>query len=518
MKRRSFLKTSSTASLPLMLNGMGVQAVMNSSIFNFINGDSDRVLVLIQLNGGNDGLAMLAPMDQYDNLANVRSNIIIPENEYLKIDHDLAFHPAMTGIKEVYDQGKMNILQSVGYPNQNRSHFRSTDIWTTASAADEFLTTGWLGRYFQDQYPDYPDAYPNADCPDPFALTIGSVVSETCQGVTGNFSLAINDPGNLSPLTEGVEATLPNNCYGNELKFLIQSVKQINAYSDSITDAADKGNNLSTKYGDDNALAQKLKTVAQLISGGLQTKIYIVNIGGFDTHATQVFNGSPTTGRHADLLLQLSDAVCAFQEDLEMLGIEKRVVGMTFSEFGRRIRSNDSFGTDHGTAAPLLVFGSCVNPDVIGDNPEIDQQVSIQDGIPMQIDFRSIYGSILVDWFDVPEDKVRELLYEEFQHLPILKDCSISTNNNEILKDDFNVVLKPNPFSHFVRLSFNSGNERVTVKIFDGLGQVVRNVSSKKYSEGYHELLIETHDLPSGNYFVRVQTQFQQRTVKMVKQ
>ena len=150
--------------------------------------ESDRVLVLIQMNGGNDGLNTFLPMNQYDKLANVRRNIIIPENQLIK-DQQYGFHPSLAPIKSIYDKGKMGILQSVGYPNQNRSHFRSTDIWTTASAAEEVITTGWLGRYFADGHPEFPDNYPSETYPDPFAITMGNVVSETCQGTAANFSL-----------------------------------------------------------------------------------------------------------------------------------------------------------------------------------------------------------------------------------------------------------------------------------------------------------------------------------------
>jgi uncharacterized protein (DUF1501 family) len=187
MKRRSFLKTSSVVSLPLLLNGMPISAYSRSRLFNFLNTETDKVLVLIQLNGGNDGLNTILPLDQYDNLANVRSNIIIPEGSALPIDDVTAFHPNMTGLRDLYLDGKMEIVQSVGYPNQNRSHFRSTDIWTSGSPADEAWNTGWLGRWMDGDHPTFPDAYPNPDFPDPLALTVGSLVSTTCQGSAANF-------------------------------------------------------------------------------------------------------------------------------------------------------------------------------------------------------------------------------------------------------------------------------------------------------------------------------------------
>ena len=164
MKRRKFLATTSTAvSVPLLLRGMPVQAVEQSSIFNFINTETDRVLVLINLNGGNDGLNMLLPLDQYDKLANNRPNVLYAANEALPITDNAAFHPELEGTQRLFDDGRLSIIQSVAYPNQNRSHFRSTDIWTSGSPADEFWTTGWLGRFLELSHASFPEGYPNTD-------------------------------------------------------------------------------------------------------------------------------------------------------------------------------------------------------------------------------------------------------------------------------------------------------------------------------------------------------------------
>ena len=517
MKRRKFLQTTSLATIPVLVNGMGLTAVTRSRLFNFLNGDSDRVLVLIQLNGGNDGLNMVVPIDQYDNLAAVRSNVLMPQNSLLKLSDTVGLHSAMPGLRDLFDDGKLSIVQSAGYPNQNRSHFRSTDIWQTASASDEVLTTGWFGRYLESQYPDYPEGYPNTDCPDPFALTIGSNTSETCQGTVANFSLAVNDPFNLSPIPESLEGSLPNNCYGDEMRFLIDAIKKTNAYSDVITAAAEKGANLSTKYDDTNNLARQLRTIALLISGGLRTKIYVANIGGFDTHAAQVTQDDPTMGTHALLLEFLSSAIEAFQDDLQLLGLEKRVMGMTFSEFGRRIRSNDSYGTDHGTAAPLMLFGSCVNPGILGDNPEISRDVDIQEGVPMQYDFRSVYGTVLMDWFDVPENEVRDLFYDDFQRLPILDPCENPTSQNDWDKQAIEATLFPNPVSEQSTLRFESNGQRVSVALFDAIGNHLSTITDRTLGSGLHEIPIPVSGYTPGVYFIRLQQGDRQKTIRMVK-
>ena len=514
MKRRQFIKRSTVASVPLVLGGTSVSA-LNNPFFNLLRNGDDKVLVIIQLNGGNDGLNMLTPKDQYDNLMNVRSNVMVPESSLLDINDTLGFHPVMTGLKEVYDDGKLNIIQSAGYPNQNRSHFRSTDIWTSASPADEFWTTGWLGRYFDTIHPGYPANYPNSDCPDPLAITIGSSVSTTCEGIGGNFSTALVDPENLSALSVPISGDLPDTCYGDQIQFLADSIIQTNAYNDTIQAANDNGNNLSTKYDANNELSQKLKIVAKLIAGGLQTKVYVVSLGGFDTHANQVVDSSPDQGEHATLLAELSDAICAFQDDLKKLALEERVVGMTFSEFGRRIRSNNSLGTDHGTAAPMMLFGSCINPIILGDNPEISTTVDVQEGVPMQYDFRSVYGSILMDWFDVEEQTVKDLLYNDFTHLPILSSCevtSIDDLNNEL---DLNVF--PNPFNANANIEFTTKGGWTKISVFDVIGNEIKVLTERKFTEGKNSILLEGHGLPAGSYYVRMQTEDGQKTKRVVK-
>ena len=410
MKRRSFIKVGSILSTPLVMGGVSVAPIVQNTLSRLMNQDSDRVLVLIQLNGGNDGLNTIIPLDQYEGLTAVRPQVLIPENNTINITDKVGFHPSMAAMKEIYDAGHMSIIQGVGYPNQNRSHFRSTDIWHTGSDADKFLNTGWLGRYLDNSNANYPADFPNEECPDPFALTIGSSVSETCQGMAGNFSLALIDPENLSQLNTPINNDLTEGCYSSKLDFLTKTIEQTNAYGSVIQKANDLGSNASTLYNEGDTLAQKLKLIAKLIKGGLRTKIYVVSLGGFDTHADQVVDGETTNGVHAELLKSLSEGIYAFQEDLKALGLLERVAGMTYSEFGRRIRSNFSNGTDHGTAAPLILFGSCVLPTIHGDNPEITEDVDAQEGLPMQYDFRSVYGSVLADWFEVDENIINEVL------------------------------------------------------------------------------------------------------------
>ena len=503
MKRRSFLRKASLLPLPLLLNNFKLSAITQPFLASTMT-DDDRVLVLLQLNGGNDGLNTLIPLDQYANLAAVRGNLVIPESQILTVEDTAGFHPAMTGIRSMYDEGKVAVIQGVGYTNQNRSHFRSTDIWNTGSEADTVLTTGWLGRHLDERFPGYPADYPTADEPSPFAIVMGTAVSETCQGTGGNFSIAIADVDNVGQLPNFGGTPDLSTPYGRELDWLRTTIEQSNQYASGIQEAVAAGTN-TADYPEENEVAAKLRNVARLISGGLRTKIYIVELGGFDTHANQVTEADASVGEHANLLKTLSDAVAAFQADLAGLGIEDRVLGMTYSEFGRRIRSNASQGTDHGDAAPLFLFGGCVSGGITGDNAEIDPAVGINEGVPMQYDFRNVYGSVLMDWFGVPQEAVGELLTDDFAYVPVLSACNpTSAADERSLLRSVDLRVMPNPFREAFEVTFTTGNERVVVSLFDGLGRRVKVVTDRGFAAGEHRLSVSVADLPAGAYFVHL--------------
>lgn len=503
MQRRSFLRRASLVSLPVMLGKFKLSALSQPFLAGEMNTD-DRVLVLLQLSGGNDGLNTIIPLDQYAGLAAVRSNIMIPENDVLTLRDDLGIHPSMSGVKELYDEGKVAIIQGVGYPNQNRSHFRSTDIWNTGSASDELLIKGWLGRHLDDRYPNFPADYPSVEEPSPFAIVMGNSVSPTCQGQAANFSMAIADVDNVGQLPTFAGSASADTPYGKELSWLRTTISQSNQYAGGVNEAVDAGNTVAN-YPEGNIIAEKLRSVARLISGGLQTKIYIVELGGFDTHAGQASANDTTTGVHAQLLETLSDAIAAFQRDLAALGLEERVLGMTYSEFGRRIHSNASDGTDHGDAAPLLLFGSCVSGGITGDNVEVNDQVDTTEGVPMQYDFRNVYGSVLMDWFGVAREAVGELLLDDFSYVPVLSACATTTSINDRPElYGIDLAVAPNPFQDAFDVTFTSGNERVVISLFDGLGRQVRTVSDRRLAAGEHRLTISAVDLPRGTYFVHL--------------
>ncbi len=520
MNRRTFIKnTGAAVTLPVILNGLNVSVFAKPLLFSFANDAADRVLVLIQLNGGNDGLNTIIPLDQYHNLYNARPEIIIPENKVIPITDTLGLHPIMTSMKALYEDGHLGIVQSVGYPNQNRSHFRSMEIWSTASPANQFWNTGWLGRYLDEQFPGYPNGYPNDRYPAPFAISMGFSVSATCQGAAANISLSLNDPFTLRHIAENTSTEDVGTRYGEELAFIRSTVGQTNNYADSILAAANHGIN-HVAYPD-TELAQQLKNVALLIAGGLQTKIYVVSLGGFDTHANQANSSDPMQGKHAELLRTLSDAISAFQQDIKQAGLEHRVIGMTFSEFGRQIRANQSNGTDHGTAAPLLLFGACVQPHIWGENPEIPAEVEEQEGVPMQYDFRDVYGSVLMDWFGLPEENARNLLYPDFRYLPIIRNCNAPAEQAFGLKTADESPLEtysfPNPFTDATTIYFTSEEEQVRLSLFDSRGNEIKQLINQRLSAGEHQINFDGRHLPPGNYYYHLVIGKKLKTKRVVK-
>ncbi|HXX62940.1 MAG TPA: hypothetical protein VEO56_04005, partial [Bacteroidota bacterium] len=293
MDRREFLRRAVPATtVPFLINGFRLQAYGRSPLMDALTSAalaSDRILVLVQLNGGNDGLNMVIPLDRYAELTSARSNILLPASKVLALSASTGLHPAMTALRDLYNNAQLLIVQGVSYPDPNFSHFRATDIWLTASDASVVLDSGWLGRYLDAEYPGYPGSYPNTQMPDPLALQIGSVVTPALQGPTVSMGIAVTNPNTTYFLPGGAD-TPPNTPAGHELTYIREVAQQTQSYSTSIKTAAGKGKNLSTLYpaSGQNPLADQLKIVAQLISGGLASRIYVVNLGGFDTHANQV--------------------------------------------------------------------------------------------------------------------------------------------------------------------------------------------------------------------------------------
>jgi uncharacterized protein (DUF1501 family) len=512
MERRKFIRNSFALLAPTMIGGNPIHILQDHPMLDsalLATSGNNNVLVIIQLSGGNDGLNTVIPISEYSNYYNARTNIAIPEKKILKLEANDAtgIHPAMTGMQKLFAEGKLNIVQSVGYPQPSFSHFRATDIWMSGSDSNQYLNTGWAGRLLNYENPGYPDNYPSAEKPDPLAIQIGSLTTLTCQGPAVNMALSVSDPSSFYNLIDGTNASVANTNAGYELSFLRGIAKQTNLYTARIKAASDSVKQQVTYPN--NSLASQLKIVARLIKGGLNTKVYMVNYGGFDTHSGQVVASDTTTGAHANLLKVLSDSITAFQSDMAGLEIEDRVIGMTYSEFGRRIVSNGSGGTDHGSAAPLFLFGKNVRGGVFGNNPTIPATANVNDNVPYQYDFRTIYNTILQNWFCVNATGQTEILTKQYPTLPLINAsvCGINDKNSTFAKEAL-VYNYPNPFTSFTKIEFKTKGGHTLLQLLDGSGTILKVLVEATYNyPGMNSYNLYGTGMAPGVYYIRLQNE-----------
>ncbi len=485
MKRRDFIKMTAAASAGIAVSGTPINALGKESVFgDWLNGraTNGNIMVFVRMAGGNDGLNTLIPLDKYSELASARPNLMINANDVLSMTGQLnaGLHPAMTGMQGLYNSGKLNVLQGVSYANNSYSHFRATDIYMAGADASVNSQTGWLGRTLESQLPGAPQAYPTSSFTDPLAIEIGSSASLFLAGSNGVNGMSISNINNFYNIINNTVDPAPNTKAGNELTFLRYINQQTNSYNQVIQQAANMGSNLTTYPA--TSLGNQLKIVANLISGGLQTPFYIVNQGGYDTHFVQVETDTKI-GRHADLLRDLSDSITAFQTDLQMLGKDDNVAGMTISEFGRRIIENASIGTDHGMAGPSFVFGKHVNPTILGTSPNIPMNATASDQVPMQHDFKDIYASVLDDWMGMTQSDTQAVLNSNVAVQPIFcPNTSLVTLNNPC----FNASLPVQNYTYFTAIP-NGCSNRLTwgTREEDGVKQfeVERSENGERYEK-----------------------------------
>lgn len=522
MKRRNFLKyTSAGVVVPSIVGGLGAKALGLSPLTSALNNSpaNDKVIVLVYLNGGNDGLNTVVPLDQLSKLNNARPHVILPESKLLNLEGTtVGLHPSMSGLKNLYDEDRLQIVQGVGYPNQDFSHFRSTDIWMSGSDANQVINSGVPGRYLGYEFPNYPVEYPNSDMPDPLAIEIGWNSSLLFQGPTASMGMVINSTDDFYGLVGGeVEAAADTNA-GERIEYIRLIAQQSQVYGEVIKDAAAK----VTSQGNypETDLAQQLKIVARLIAGGLKTKLYMVQLGGFDTHETQVMAGDNTQGSHAELLATLSDGISAFMKDCDGLGVSDRVMGMTFSEFGRRIISNASNGTDHGAAAPQFLFGNHVNSTVLGENPIIPENAMYDDNLEMQHDFRQLYASLFQQWLCVDASDTNDFMLDNFSTIQVTSTSVCSpTNTHDInqLAGKSILHLAPNPVVDFTRIEFVSTGAPVAITLFNVQGKQVAELMKGSFPEGKHYFDWNASTLPTGNYFIRIVGKNVSQSRKLIK-
>ncbi len=409
--RRAFLRNMGLAGgMGMLLGKVPVFASERWSINAALNqSPTDRVLVLIRLKGGNDGLNTIVPLYDYGTYSNVRPTLRIPQNELVNLTDEIAIPNFMQDMYPLWDEGKMKVVHSVGYPDQNLSHFRSSDIWASASDADVVENSGWLGRYFSGLYPDFLANPPET----PPAVQIGSLGNLTFID-PNNISMAmtVSDPDQLYEIAQTGQLydvdNLPDCHYGEQVGYLRAVANTTFIYAGVIKQAYDAGNN-AIDYGE-GELARQMALVARLIKGNLGAKVYMVELDGFDTHANQ-----PT--EHPALMEEVARSVKNFFDDLEEGGWDDKVLCMSTSEFGRRVEENSSQGTDHGSAAPMFLFGPGLNGS--GESGSLPDLQDLDDvgNLKFGTDFRSIYATMLEYWLCIDAEVVDDALGNVFDRV-----------------------------------------------------------------------------------------------------
>lgn len=534
MKRRDFIKASAAgaiaAGVPFSFGGVGGVAYGRSPLLEALlpQASTDRVLVLINLEGGNDGLNTIIP---YENSLYIQNRpktgfISSTQRELLKNSYQLkpgfALNPVMDSpqsqskLMKLWRDGKLAVVNNVGYAQPNRSHFRSTDIWNTASDSNVVLTTGWVGRYLESQFPNYPQGVQSGD--DPIAIQIGAALNPVFQGSKAGMGLAVQDPSKYNAATSFADDPTPDSAGGHELAYVRSILLQSDMYGDRFQTLFPTTPKNKVTYPQNNRLAEQLKRVAWCIAAGMKTKVYFVSQGGYDTHVSQ--NSSDPTAGHGLLLTQLADAISAFQADLEASGVADRVIGMTYSEFGRRVNDNDSNGTDHGTCAPQLLFGTEINGAIYGEDPDLSD-LDTNGDLKWRVDYRQLYSAVLADWFGTGEPLRKAILNDQtvgdrfrwdvalngtqtVQSVIRTPASSVKSARASSIKLEQNF---PNPFTPATEIRFSLAQSAlVTLEVFDGRGSKVRTLVSKKLGRGEHTATFEAANLPAGTYYYRLES------------
>ena len=436
--RREFLRTTVLGSalswtVPAFLADtfMALHGEAADSATQIVTGKDATILVVLQMAGGNDGLNTVVPYSN-DYYHSARPRIGLAADKVLKLNGEIGFHGAMAGFKNLYDSGNLAVVQGVGYPNPNRSHFRSTEIWQTASDSDQIEKYGWLGRYFDN-------ACAGAD--PTVGVVVGRQLPESFFAKSPK-GICFDNPQNyrfMSPerplpgqpdMTEAAYQKLnetemagPDDNSGASIGSLaagmpMQGGKAVDFIERTALDAqisSDEVRGIAARIQNqanypNSAFANSLKLIAKLIGGGLPTRVYYVSQGGYDTHTNQI-------ATQQRLLTDLGDSLKAFVDDMKAQGNLQRVLVMTFSEFGRRVTENANGGTDHGAAAPMFIVGNKVKAGLLGRYPSLAPQDLFQGDIRYNVDFRQVYAGVLEDWL---KTKSAPILGKQFEPLHVV--------------------------------------------------------------------------------------------------
>ena len=501
--RRSFIQALGLAGAgSMMLAGTNVSATAPSPLSVALSGsENDNILVIIRLKGGNDGLNTVVPLYDYGTYSNLRPTIRHQENELLSLSPDFAIPNYMSALESVWGEGNMKIIHGVGYPDQNLSHFRSSDIWATADAIN-VEPTGWWGRYFEDLYPDYLINPPEA----PPAVQIGSIGNLIFEGSGSNYAFSVANPDQLANIaqTGGLHdvVNLPECVYGDQLLFLRAQTNTTFTYAEVINDAYTSSSNEASYI--QGTLSDQLAIIARMIKGGLGTKVYMVSLNGFDTHADQV-------NKQRTLHEDLANSIKHFYEDLASTGYDDKVLGMTISEFGRRPYENGSNGTDHGAASPTFLFGAGLNGNgFVGNHPEINASAwDNNNNLVPSTDFRDVYATVLTDWFCLDPSIVNTiLLNDNYQTLNLGFNCQGLNTQNFANVSHFSHVATYRDNRTFIEINMQN-SAHVEVKLINILGQEMVTLCNEILTPGNHIIDVKARAntrLAYGQYIYRINT------------
>jgi len=483
MKRRTFIKST----LPLAFSPLFIESLVARNIGKMLGLNlsptdfQDRKLIILNMFGGNDALNCVVPLDQYSLYESHRPTIKIARSALVDLDntlpsdHQIGLHPSLSEFKTLYDEGKMNLIQSVGYPTPNFSHFRSDTLIFGAkdgSYSDD-VTLGWMANYLASVFPSFADR-PTTQLPDPLGLQIGLtyVHNGFLHEEYNHLGININ---NLAK-TDFYPVLSPA---GSDYNLLLEYLKQVEEdsqlYKQNIIDSFDAGTNMNgtTEYPDSD-LGNQLKTLARLINGGIESKILLAYRGGWDTHVAQVDVADTTQGKHANLLNDVSKAIYAFQRDMEGQGMDDKVILLTISEFGRQIVQNLSDGTDHGSLAPWFILGTPIKAGVTGRNIDLSLLNGRHTADILQNDYRRILSTIIQDWFGNTDSVLDQVGVGDFSG-----DEGTPDGKLDIIDDD-EVVTSPSLVDDFGEL-FVDDFDLVEIKTENGWTYYGRTVDSTTY-------------------------------------
>lgn len=469
--------------------------------------ETDRVLVLIQLQGGNDGLNTVVPY-RNDLYADARPSLRLAAGDVIDLDGDHGLHAALAPARRFWDDGKLAIVQSVGYPEQDLSHFRGTDIWLSGSPADEVWTTGWAGRTIAPSFPNF-DAEPPAAPP---AVQIGTSAPLLFEADGAGYGMSIRDVESFLRLAAGGDPyptyDLPDTPAGAELAFARRIANDAFRYRDAIYDATQAATNDAAAGYPDTMLAAELAAVARLIKGRLGSRMYLVSLGGFDTHAAQA-------DEHALLLGTLAGALDAFFRDLNASDDDQRTLAVTFSEFGRRVEENGSAGTDHGTSAPLFLAGPAVEGGLHGAAPDLADLDEIGN-LRHAVDFRQVYATVMRSWLGLDAATVGGVLGGAFDPLPLVQ-TGLNTAGAAGPESALRLAPPaPNPVRDRTTLRFTlAAVGPVALDLYDVRGRHLARLADGVHAAGDHRVPVDATGLPAGSYVVRLEAGRQSRTTQL---